>query len=186
MGGCKIRGIKTVNNEKLILGHAGKEDSTAVTVDINPVLNPDVVHDLNKIPWPFKDSQFKQIICHHVLEHLEDLQGPMAELHRICSREGEIYIEVPYRTSWCADAPYHKLRFGWFALDPYLEGRGDRWLTNTKRFMVLEQKITFHKHFRRYLLHKLFNRFPFYYERFWSYIIPAEHLVFRLRPLKTL
>ena len=169
---------------KLILGSAGAKDPSAVTLDIDPKHSPDVVHDLNKTPWPFENSQFKNIVCHHVLEHLNDIDSAMAELHRICEKNGEIYAEVPHHTSWSANTPEHKLRFNYFALDGYIEGGKTKWRTTDKKFKALEKRLTFHKSFRRYFLHRLFNRFPIHYERFWAYICPAENLVFRLRPLK--
>lgn len=173
-----------MEKKKLILGAAGGKDPDAITLDIDPRHKPDVVHDLNKIPWPFKDNQFQTIICHHVFEHLNSIDGPMEELHRICMKDGEIYIEVPYHTSWCANVPEHKLRFNYFALDGYLQDGKTKWITTDKKFKIIERRITFHKAFRRYFLHKLFNKFPLYYERFWAYIIPAEHLIFRITPIK--
>lgn len=169
---------------KLVLGSAGIKDPEAITLDVDPKHAPDMVYDLNKTPWPFRDNQFKNILCHHVLEHLDDIDRPMKELHRICSNDGDIYIETPHRSSWCADSPHHKLRFSYFALNGYLEGEGVKWITNDKKFKVIEKKITFHKAFRRYLLHNLFNKFPLCYERFWAHIIPAENLIFHLQPIK--
>ena len=43
---------------KLILGAAGGKDHEAITLDINPKHNPDVIWDLAKAPWPFDESQF--------------------------------------------------------------------------------------------------------------------------------
>ncbi|MFH1594583.1 MAG: methyltransferase domain-containing protein [Candidatus Omnitrophota bacterium] len=169
--------------KKLILGSAGNEHTDAITLDINPEHKPDIVHDLNITPLPFKDNQFEEIICHHVLEHLNDLHSILPELHRICSMAGIIYIEVPHHTSWCANAPEHKLRFNYFAFDGYFEGGITKWIT-AKKFKLLRKEITFHKLFRAVLLHKLFNKFPMLYERFWTYIFPAEHIKIYLRPIK--
>ncbi len=102
------------NNKKLILGSAGKKEDGAVTLDINPEHKPDVVFDLNLTPWPFENNQFDQIICHHAIEHLNDLPPVMSELHRICQPQGNINIEVPHHSSWCANVPEHKLRFNYF------------------------------------------------------------------------
>lgn len=173
-----------MKKRKLILGSAGCKNNDAVTLDINPEHKPDVVHDLNIRPLPFKDEQFTEIICHHVLEHLNDLSSVMPELHRICDREGSIYIEVPHHTSWCANTPEHKLRFNYFAFDGYIEGGITRWIGHDKKFNLIKREITFHKSFRRIFLHKLFNRFPHIYERFWAYIFPAEHLKIWIRPIK--
>ena len=173
-----------MENKKLILGAAGIKHPGAITLDIDPKHAPDVVHDLNKIPWPFKNNQFDRIVCHHVLEHLNDIAGPMSELYRICSKDGEIYIEVPHHTSWCANTPEHKLRFNYFGLDNFLEKGVTKWMPTENKFRVIEKRITFHRHFRFYFLHRIFNAFPMWYERFWAYIIPAENVVFRLKPLK--
>lgn len=40
-----------------------------VTLDIDPGVKPDVVHDLNDLPLPFDDGQFDEIHCVDVLEH---------------------------------------------------------------------------------------------------------------------
>ncbi|MBN2482580.1 MAG: methyltransferase domain-containing protein [Candidatus Omnitrophica bacterium] len=175
-----------MNTDKktLIIGAAGKKSpDNALTLDIDPAHHPDIVHDLNITPYPFSDSQFDLIVCHHVLEHLDNIDPVLGELYRICSADGEIHIEVPHHTSWFANTPHHKLRFNYFALDPYFSGN-DTWVTTPRRFTVKERKITFHRAFRRYFLHRIFNRFPRIYERFWTYMVPAEHLIFRLSPDK--
>ena len=170
--------------KRLILGSAGCRDENAVTLDINPKHKPDIIHDLNLTPWPVDDNAFGEIICHHVLEHLNDLSPAMEELYRICTGDGAIYIEVPHHTSWCANTPEHKLRFNYFAFDGYIEGGLVRWMTGRKKFTLDKREITFHKFFRAFLLHKLFNALPFTYERFLAYIFPAENLKICLRPVK--
>lgn len=172
-----------MKKEKLILGNAGKSAKDAITLDINPSHKPDIIHDLNITPLPFHDNQFKEIICHHILEHLNNLPSIMKELHRICKPIGSIYIEIPYHTSWCANTPEHKLRFNYFAFDGYIKKGITKWITE-KKFKLLKRELTFHRVFRRVLLHKLFNTFPMTYERFWAYIFPAEHLKIWLQPIK--
>jgi SAM-dependent methyltransferase len=168
--------------DKLIIGSAGKQADDAVTLDIDPAHRPDVVHDLHVVPWPFSDNQFQEIICHHVLEHLSDITAAMGELHRICRPQGTIYIEVPHHSSWCANSPEHKLRFSFFGFDSFIQGittwRGG------KKFKLLKREITFHRSFRRVFLHNVFNACPMAYERFWTYIFPAEQLKVWLRPVK--
>ena len=167
---------------KLILGSADKKSNDAITLDINPLHKPDVVHDLNNIPLPFQNKQFKEIICHHILEHLLNINPIMNELHRICDPSGHIYIEVPHHSSWCANTPEHKLRFNYFAFDGYIENGLTKWITG-KKYKMLKREITFHRSFRRVWLHKLFNAFPMTYERFWTYLFPAEHLKIWLQPI---
>lgn len=40
-------------------------------IDISKDCNPDVIHDLNKYPWPFKSNSVEEIFCSHFLEHLD-------------------------------------------------------------------------------------------------------------------
>ena len=171
-----------MEKDKLILGSAGKKSDAAITLDIDPEHKPDVVHDLQKTPLPFSDNQFKEIICHHVLEHLSDLSALMPELHRICKPDGTIYIEVPHHSSWCANTPNHKLRFNYFGFDSYIQDIRT-WRTG-KKFNLIKREITFHRSFRRVYLHKLFNACPMAYERFWTYIFPAELFKVWLSPIK--
>ena len=173
-----------MKTDTLVIGSAGKRHPEAVTLDIEPRHKPDVVHDLNITPWPFQDNQFEKIICHHVLEHLEGFNSALAELHRICRPEGEIYIEVPHFSSWMANDPAHKLRFNYFSIDAFLADEDPGYLVTDFKFKLLEREVTFHRAFRRYFLDNIFNKFPRAYQRFWTYIVPAEHIKFRIRPLK--
>ena len=166
----------------LIIGCAGKPAPNAITVDIDPEHHPDVVHDLQVVPWPFEDNSFREVIAHHVLEHLNDLSGVMRELHRVCRPGGTIYIEVPHHTSWFAKGPQHKLYFNYFSFDGYVAGKTS-WIT-ARKFCCLDREVTFHKFHRMFFLHKIFNRFPLSYERFFCYVFPAEHVKVRLSPQK--
>ena len=40
-----------------------------VTLDMNPSVEPHIVHDLNSIPYPFDDNMFDEIHAYEVLEH---------------------------------------------------------------------------------------------------------------------
>ena len=40
-----------------------------VTLDIDPNCNPDIICDLNELPYPFKDNTFNEIHGYEVLEH---------------------------------------------------------------------------------------------------------------------
>jgi len=168
--------------DKLIIGSAGKPHEDAVTLDIDKGHHPDVVHDLSVEPYPFEDNSFKEIVAHHVLEHLGDISVAMNELHRICKPDGVIYIEVPHHASWCAKDPFHKSCFGYFSFDGFIEGNST-WVIG-KKFRCIKKEITFHKYHRMFFLNKIFNKFPLVYERFYCYVFPAEHFKIWLRPVK--
>ncbi len=56
----------------------------------------DVVHNLEKYPYPFKDNQFELILADNVLEHLDDTIGIMKELYRILRPGGKVILKFPY------------------------------------------------------------------------------------------
>ncbi len=101
-----------MNTLKLNLGCGTDIKEDHVNVDIVPVNGIDLVADLSRIPYPFKDSAFDQILIHHVLEHLPDTLAVMTELHRISKPGGEIFVAVPYWNSYGAVVdPTHKSFF---------------------------------------------------------------------------
>lgn len=86
-----------------------------VKLDIDPDLKPDVVHDLDVMPYPFADNEFDEIHAYEVLEHC-GTQGDgkfffdqFAEFWRILKPDGLMMISVPMWDSWMAwGAPDHK------------------------------------------------------------------------------
>ncbi len=47
-----------------------KEDYT--NLDKVALEGVDVVHDLDVFPYPFRDNTFDEILCSHVLEHVDE------------------------------------------------------------------------------------------------------------------
>lgn len=84
------------NLVKLNLGCGAFKKEGYVNLDCCDSLKPDVVHDLNKFPYPFENNRFEFIEADHVLEHLSDPFGAMKELNRILKAGGELIIKVPH------------------------------------------------------------------------------------------
>lgn len=82
--------------KKLNLGCAGYKKDGYINVDWNPQVQPDIVHDLNKFPYPFEDNSFDLIEADHVLEHLDRVFNVMKEVHRILKSGGKLKIKVPH------------------------------------------------------------------------------------------
>jgi len=55
----------------------------------------DIVCDITK-GLPFEDESVNEIICIHVLEHIQNLEFVMREFHRILKSEGTLKIWVPH------------------------------------------------------------------------------------------
>lgn len=85
-----------------------------VTLDIDPGVNPDVVHDLDVLPYPFADDSFDEIHAYEVLEHC-GRQGDWKfffaqfdELWRILKPGGLLCATVPaWDSMWAWSDPGH-------------------------------------------------------------------------------
>lgn len=55
-----------------------------------------VVHDLNKVPYPFEDNTFDEILASHVMEHLNNFNSTVTELHRILKPNGILTVYAPF------------------------------------------------------------------------------------------
>jgi|SRR3989338_5434853 len=107
--------------KKLNLGCGKDVKEGYVNLDNIKLGGVDVVHDLNKFPYPFQDNHFDEIYTNHVLEHLTDLVRVMKELYRITKNNGVIRIKVPYFN--CQGAyqdPTHKRFFTYVTFDYFL------------------------------------------------------------------
>ena len=97
---------------KLNLGSAKQRLPGYLSVDNNPNADRvDVVHNLDRLPWPFEDSSVQEIVMDHVLEHLEDTIGVIQELYRISADGARLEIRVPhFSCNWTH--PGHKRAIG--------------------------------------------------------------------------
>jgi SAM-dependent methyltransferase len=58
--------------------------------------NVDVIHDLETMPYPFKDNSVDEIAARHVVEHLKDPRPLFRECWRILKPEGTLNVKVPH------------------------------------------------------------------------------------------
>lgn len=70
----KLKEINHTNEDVLIkrinLGCGQKKIHDFLNVDKNKLFKPDMVVDLNILPWPFKDNEFNHILAKDILEYL--------------------------------------------------------------------------------------------------------------------
>ena len=98
--------------KKLNLGSGNDIKDGYVNIDFKQSQGVDVVHDLNKFPWPFADKIFNEIIAENVVEHLDNFVLTMEEIHRISQSDALIKISVPYwNSSYAYIDPTHKRGF---------------------------------------------------------------------------
>ena len=163
----------------------------------------DVVHDLNIVPYPFKDDYVDEIHAYHILEHLDSPMEKLEEFHRILKPRGVLHLRVPYFSSMGAFLDItHKRPFAYLSFDCFKKDRYHHFYTEVE-YEILKREI---KYFGLYpnsglyekYIHpnqcvwyvKPFVRFinfliklnPIFFERIWCYQVGgAAEIVFTLR-----
>lgn len=95
--------------DKLNLGCGDKKIQGFLGIDHIKTEATDLAHDLNIIPYPFKDNSVDEIIADNVLEHLDNPLAVMEELYRICQRGAILKVSLPYyKSSGAFTDPTHK------------------------------------------------------------------------------
>ncbi len=158
----------------LDVGCGRNKTAGAVGVDRNLNTQADVIADLWRLPLPFRDKSFGAFVCKQVLEHFERPLEILDELYRLAQPGAVVVIEVPhFSCHYAFRSLHHRTFWSYFSLDTYV--------ATTGRYAYVTRHITFHKAFRRWGVQTLANHFPLAYERFWTFICPAEHLHIELR-----
>jgi SAM-dependent methyltransferase len=86
-----------------------------VTLDRYAGHKPDIVHDLEVLPWPVKDSSCDEVHAYEVLEHLGTLgDAPsffahFSEIWRVLKPDGYLAATCPsWRGMWAFGDPSHR------------------------------------------------------------------------------
>lgn len=180
--------------KKLNLGCGNDIKKDYVNLDGVKLNGVDIVHDLNKFPYPFKDNEFDYVEANHVLEHLEDIPKVLRELWRICKKNAIIEIRAPHFASYSAWTDLtHKHPFGCFTFDFIAANKVHKHTAFMKEHLSHEygnmrfnvkRKLIFGKVHQAMGVSFFANRFPLVYETFCAYIFPPKEIHFELEVVK--
>ena len=97
----------------------------------------DVVHDLDKTPYPFKSNSVHEVHSYHVLEHLHNPKEKIEEIYRILKPGGVIFLRVPHFSSMGAFSDITHIRpFGYGSFDCFSPDDYHHFYTKSK-FKIL-------------------------------------------------
>jgi SAM-dependent methyltransferase len=111
MGGGRAPVAQNVNTDILIekgsvrkpvllnLGCGLRKLEGFVNVDGFETCRPDILWNLNDMPWPWPDESVDSIYCNHVMEHLVDWMAAFKECARVLKVGGTLQVNVPDHTS---------------------------------------------------------------------------------------
>ncbi len=160
-----------------------------VNLDFAKLPGVDIAHDIEKLPMPFSDNEFAEILCQDVLEHVEYVPV-LKDLYRVLSPEGTITIRVPHFTSKNNYIdPTHKKRFSISTFEFFIKNsrlkREREYYFDFAFSKVRERHITFERSSRVFFYNRFVewlinqnNRTQEIYEStFLSRLFPAENIV---------
>jgi SAM-dependent methyltransferase len=176
-----------MENKTLLSVGCGRKpkESGIVTLDISPEVEPDVVWNLEKIPYPSENSTFSEIECFDVIEHLSNIPNSLEEFHRILQPGGILKITTPHFS--CANSyidPTHKWHLSYFTFDYFSDNHNLSYYSKA-RYRIRTRHIYFQGgRFNKSILRRLANKFPKTYEQRWAWIFPAWYMYFELEAIK--
>ena len=179
---------------KLNLGCGNKRLAGYVNVDLVSYGSVDIIADLNHTPFPFNEDAFEEVVCDHILAHLNSFHKAIMEIVRITKDGGRIKVYASYfpSTKWFGD-PDHKIPFGWRTFDGYTKIVGkpkfyEKWkLKHATNYgagfpFIMEKRWFVFSNFKiiKWIGH-IINLFPAVYDRFFCHWLPAEEVCFILK-----
>ena len=170
----------------LHLGSGLKRLPGAVNVDVVASTQPDVVHNLDRYPWPFESNAFEEVLAYDVIEHLDSVVRVMEEIYRVSRHGAVVKVTVPHFS--CANAftdPTHRHYFGQSSFH-YFTGENEFPFYTEARFKRRISKIVFTHSTLNRVVWQLANRWPRQYEQRWAWMFPAWFLYFELEVVKPL
>jgi len=160
----------------------------SIGIDRNPASRADVLCELDRFPYPFRDSSFDALQAIHVIEHVGDVMKTMEEFHRLLRPAGEALIVTPHYTDFSSFCdPTHRWHLNSFSLRYFGEDNAGYGYYSKVRFEEISVHVKLLALWRWLGFELLVNAFP-RYRRFWEhylcYVVRGKVIEWRLRAIK--
>jgi len=180
--------IDTSKTPTLDVGCGNDKIPGAIGIDLIPGPQIDIVHDLDRMPWPVQTSTFDVIRLWSVMEHLHDLVAVMEEVHRVARPGAIVLIGTPHFSSANAYTdPTHVHFLSGRFLDYFVQGTemsGHYGFYSKARFVLLERRVTLSPFWARLRITRLMNRMLPAYETYLSGIVRGADVQLKLSVVK--
>jgi SAM-dependent methyltransferase len=160
----------------------------AIGIDRNPDSRADVLCDLDRLPYPFRDGSFAGIRAIHVIEHVADVIATMEEFHRLSAPGGRVVIETPHYTDFSSFCdPTHRWHLNSFSFRYFGEDHGGFGYYSRAKFREISVRVKLLSFWRWLGFELLVNRFP-RYRRFWEhylcFVVRGKVMTFEFEAVK--
>lgn len=173
----------------LHLGSGFNKHKNSISIDANPNTKADVIHDLNKFPYPFKTNRFELIIAENIIEHLDDIVKVMEEIHRIGKDRAKVIISMAHFSSIDSFTdPTHKHSFTSRTFDYFIPGEDLYKYRYSSKAKYKKIKVVVGPEKGTGLILKilllLINKYLIYFEKRLAYFFPVGTILYELEVIK--
>ena len=109
---------------------------------------PDMIWDLNKFPYPFKDNSVDKVYFSHTIEHLEEHKKPMEEVHRILKKGGKLVLIYPWWNCTNNFSYGHVYVYNQFWVNYFCEGDSTKTNYSDIKFKKINEELVPTKNFK--------------------------------------
>ena len=174
------------NNElvKLNLGCGNNILAGYINIDKIRLEGVDLVLDLEEHTLPLADNSVSEVICDHILEHINNFIPLMEELYRVCANKAVIHVFVPnFKYEAAFRDPTHVRFFTEHTFDYFSADNMYNYYT-TARFKVLSTKFTRIHKIKRFRKSSILAILPF--KKIFNYFLfnIFTEIVFKLEVVK--
>ena len=160
----------------------------AVGIDRNSRTKADVLVELDRFPYPFRDGVFDEVRAIHVIEHVSDVIGTMEEFHRLLRRGGRVVMETPHYTDFSSFCdPTHKWHLNSYSFRYFGEDNAGFGYYSGARFREISVRVKLLALWRYLGFEFLVNhvpRFRKFWEHYLCFVVRGKVMTFEFEALK--
>jgi SAM-dependent methyltransferase len=172
----------------LDVGCGIKKAPGAIGIDRNPASAADVLCDLDRFPYPFRNDSFDALQAVHVIEHVSDVLRTMEEFHRLVRGGGRVRLTTPHYTDFSSFCdPTHRWHLNSFSFRYFGEDHGGFGYYSRARFREVSVRVRLLAFWRLLGLEFLVNRsrrFRLFWEHYLCYVVRGKVMDFDFEVLK--
>jgi SAM-dependent methyltransferase len=143
----------------------------SVGIDRNPDSAADVLCDLDRFPYPFRDASFDSLRAIHVIEHVSDVIRTVEEFHRLVRPGGRILVVTPHYTDFSSFCdPTHRWHLNSFSFRYFGENNAGFGYYSRVRLREISTSVKLLA-FWRWLGFELLVNWSPRFRRFWEHYL---------------
>lgn len=177
-----------VSRRILDVGCGVNKQPGALGIDRNRNTSADVVCDLDRRFYPFRDSTFDEARAIHVVEHVADVIAFIEELHRVVRPGGRIIVVTPHYTDFSSFCdPTHRWHLNSFSFRYFGEdhaGFGYYSDVRLREISVCVRLLAFWRYLGFEWLVNAFPRFRRFWEHYLCFVVRGKVMEFHFEVLK--